>query len=294
MKDIDFIPFGVSAIKLAFNCSKCGYPVMSDELDVPYPDYTAETAHDSESDNGGEYVYCSECSQEYEICIYSSYVGGNITVEGLDHNTNVEVIEISDSYDEEYELNAILSNTDFYGKFREDISNLRYLNNLDIPIEAILKILKRQIYIGAITCLETYLLDAFFNTIMTNKDLYIRKFVETFKVFEDRKISKSCVFEYVNNKAETEVINEIKEIIYHNLSKVSNMYKETFVINFPNFGEIARAINIRHDLVHRNGKTKDDKLHDIDKKHINDLLDKIEKFVDKIQIELNNIEVDNF
>ena len=43
-------------------------------------------------------------------------------------------------------------------------------------------------------------------------------------------------------------------------------YKRLFNIKFPSdMGEIEKAIIIRHDLVHRNGKDKDGKQHNIQK-----------------------------
>ena len=50
----------------------------------------------------------------------------------------------------------------------------------------------------------------------------------------------------------------LSDIIWHNLSNISELYKIAFNIVFPrDIGEIYRAIETRHHIVHRNGRKKD-------------------------------------
>lgn len=46
----------------------------------------------------------------------------------------------------------------------------------------------------------------------------------------------------------------MENIIYHNLNTVSQIYNATFKIRFPSCEKIKKAIKLRHDIVHRNGK----------------------------------------
>lgn len=179
------------------------------------------------------------------------------------------------------QLDAILSNTEFYQTFSEEIKSLRVLNNIVIPDDKALKSLKRQIYIGAITCLETYLSDAFINTVLSNRE-YLKSFFSTFEDFKEQKMSLSDLFININQAEEIAKEAMSSKVLYHKLDKVNEMYKATLNIPFPKFGEIMRYINTRHDLVHRNGKTTDGNKIIIDCKIINQVISDIENFVEKI------------
>ncbi len=90
-------------------------------------------------------------------------------------------------YVDEEQLEAILSNTKFYLTFSDEISSLRLLNSLTIEDFNAQKALKKQIFISAVTCLETYLSDAFINTVLS-KRTYLKSFFSSFKNFEYKKL----------------------------------------------------------------------------------------------------------
>ncbi len=76
-------------------------------------------------------------------------------------------------------------------------------------------------------------------------------------------------------------------IIYHNLSKVQNLYKTVLEIKFPNnLSPIYKAISIRHDIVHRNGKSKDGQALTIKKSDVVTLLNCAREFIADINRQL--------
>lgn len=115
MKYFDFNPFMADAIKIDFDCIRCGTHVISDEIHIPPPNYAAESSADSQvSDN--DYVECDNCSLEYEIDIYVSYSGGDGSISELPDEYPINVEEIGAEYHEEewqeqekneYNLNAL-------------------------------------------------------------------------------------------------------------------------------------------------------------------------------------------
>ncbi len=139
--------------------------------------------------------------------------------------------------------------------FSDELTNLRVLNNLEVTDANARRTLKRQIYVGTIVCLETYLSDAFINTVLSNKE-YIEYFFCSFKDFENKKFGMNELFKKVD-QAEKIAKKAMLEVIYHNLPKVKNMYKATLDISFPDISKVQNDIVNRHDLVHRNGKTKE-------------------------------------
>lgn len=76
------------------------------------------------------------------------------------------------------------------------------------------------------------------------------------------------------------------EVIYHNLAKVEKMYESTLTISFPDFSRVQKNIGIRHDLVHRNGKTKKEEEIDIDEVKVDEVISSVVSFVNQIDREL--------
>lgn len=190
----------------------------------------------------------------------------------------------NNDYDEE-RYQAIISNKEFYAKYQNEIHNYNLLNEVELKDNRLNPILKRQIFIGIIGALETFLSDAFINLTLEN-DEYFKNFVETYPDFKKRKFELRHL--YVEKDRIKETGKKIMlDIIYHDLPKVSKMYISTFKINFPKIGSVIKQILTRHDLVHRNGKTKDGDEVIITKTSITQLIELINDFVANI---VENIE----
>jgi len=123
MVEFDFNPFGNESLVLKFECDKCGHNVTSEEVAIPQPNYLADTAHDSQTDNDGCAV-CDNCEKEFHISIYSTYAGGNGYIENLSDESEIDIIENPEfNYEELYE--AISNNSLFYDTFKREIENLK-------------------------------------------------------------------------------------------------------------------------------------------------------------------------
>lgn len=186
-------------------------------------------------------------------------------------------------YEEQYE--AIIANKKFLAKFQEEIENLERLNEIELDDKNLNIILKRQIFSGVIGTLETFLSDTFINLTMDNDD-YFRNFIETYPEFKQRKFELRHLF-IEHGRIKDTAKKVVLDIIYHDLPKVSNMYAATFKINFPKIGPLMKSILTRHDLVHRNGKTKDGQDVIVDKAIITELLKKVNNFVTEIAKQLD-------
>jgi hypothetical protein len=200
-------------------------------------------------------------------------------INGIDEQNHVWFpsweFENDDYSKEQYE--AIIANKKFLIKFQEEIENLEGLNEVELPDKNLETILKRQIFIGVIGTLETFLSDTFINLIMDN-DNYFKNFVETYPEFKQRKFELRHIFVEESHIKET-VRKVLIDIIYHDLHKVGKMYADTFKIEFPKIGPLMKIILSRHDLIHRNGKTKDGQDVIVDKQTIIAMIEKVNKFV---------------
>ncbi|MCB9497837.1 MAG: hypothetical protein H6688_00055 [Erysipelotrichaceae bacterium] len=281
MNNISFDQIGVNLIQLKFNCDECGTSVVSEEIEVPVPDIQVEDSRDSYS--ADEYARCMKCGKRFAASFYMENTGGNITIHNLNSDVQVELIELPELLEdyEDFYFDAIVSNSKYYETFRNEVDKLNQLNQLNISNPALCRTLQGQIYIGVVTCLETYLSDAFVNTVLAD-ERYLRAFFKSFKDFAKQKVELNNVFDYVD-KAEEIAKKAMLGVIYHDLRKVRGMYQDTFNIEFPNIADVHKATLIRHDLVHRNGRTKTG-----EEVFINDEI--IEKLITAIQLLVNDIE----
>lgn len=284
MKYFSFNPFGNELLTIEFNCDACGHQVISEEIGIPYPDYSADTANDSQTDEEG-YAACDGCDKEFNISIYSTYAGGFGSIDGLSSNHHINITENPEPYyEDQYE--AISSNTLFFETFKNEIENLKELNKITIANVSIDKTLRRQIFTGVIASMETYLSDAFINRTL-NSEEFTRKFVGSFHDFKERPIPLNELFDY-HEKIQTICKQAMLDVIYHNLPKVKGMYKDTFGEDIGDIRSVYKAVLLRHDLIHRNGKTKNGFEVVIDSGIIDLLISDIETFIgniDKQQIE---------
>lgn len=275
----EFFPTDVISVQLIFTCIQCQEEIQSEPISVPEPYWGAEKASDSNRTNWND-VICKECSAEYGVSVSAGLGGGFITIEKLEENSEVEIIEnYYDFIDDEFD--AIISNTEFYRTFQNNLYNLENLNDMNIFDAGIEALLKKQIWVSLITALETYLSDALITTIFTHEE-YKRKFVERYKVFQKRKFMLSEIYKE-SDKLDQIIKRELFEIVYHKIPKVEKIYEAIFDVNFGDIEKIQIAINKRHDIVHRNGKTKDG--HDIKITH-----DEISYFIGDVRIFVENID----
>jgi hypothetical protein len=119
------------------------------------------------------------------------------------------------------------------------------------------KILARLIYANVITSMETYLSDTVKKQILTREPIR-RRFVQTNEAFKE-KIVVQEIFRKLESLNE-EIIQTIDMMSFHNLDKTTGLYKLVLDTQFPttNIAELKKAVERRHDIVHRNGKTSDE------------------------------------
>lgn len=212
-------------------------------------------------------------------------------VRNLEDNCRVYIMpyELDEDYYYEEEFDTILLEEDHLEKFNQQLTNLRSLLTVDLSADLDLeKILNRQIYISVISTMETFLSEVFISLTLENKD-FLKKFINSHPSFKQSKFELKDIFTQFDRIEET-AKKIMLDTIYHNLPSVSNMFKDTFGITFPVIKEIHKYVLLRHDLVHRNGMTKDGKPVSISDRDIVEMMDKISIFVVEIATSLHLIE----
>jgi hypothetical protein len=258
---------------------------LAEKLGLTYDELEETDWHiETESSRDGlvyGYVVCFDGNSPQHIL--NKVVGLN-----SDNKVWLDASDIDDDenyYDYEQQYEAIIANKHYYDGFQKEILNIRRLNILELEDLELNLILKRQLYISAIGTLETFLSETFINQTDENPG-YFRNFIETFPNFTKQKFQLSEIFsEYEKLKKTAQ--KAMLEVIYHNLDKVQNMYKATFKIDFPDIEDLSKAVVNRHDLVHRNGKTKEGEEVVVNTDLIEELLVNISTFVEDISVSLN-------
>jgi hypothetical protein len=143
--------------------------------------------------------------------------------------------------------------TTFYHIFSASITDVKSLNAL-APENITLV---RMLYANVITAMETYLSDTLKKQVLSREAIK-RRFVRSHDFFKDRKFAISTIFEKLADLKE-EIITEIDRMSFHNLDKIPGLYRSVLDTEFPThlLPELRKAINRRHDIVHRNGKSTD-------------------------------------
>lgn len=185
---------------------------------------------------------------------------------------------------DEYLANDIAQITEFYHNFCGAILDIEKMLEAKID-SSVDSCFCRLLYVNVITAMETYLSDAFMNSVVPDKKL-MRLFVETTPEFKAEKISLSEVFkaaEDIEHKAKSYLV----DVVWHNLGRVKPMYKAVLGVDFnADMGDLVKAILKRHDIVHRNGKTKSGDDIALTKNDVTQLISEVEAFIQDIDLKL--------
>jgi hypothetical protein len=140
-------------------------------------------------------------------------------------------------------------------------------------------------YAYGVTLLEAFLADTIKALVSTNSEY----FKYSLKVDELRKAKYSLedlVAEGVS--AKTLAMKELSGILYHNIPKVIRIYEIVLGKRIDiGMADVEAIIKIRHDIAHRNGKTKDGKPIMIDEQRLLESVASIEKFAADLQLAIN-------
>jgi hypothetical protein len=184
-------------------------------------------------------------------------------------------------------LESAEANVDYFSTFKLDMQALRSLAKLPVPeYRKQRHTFFRMLYSSGITALETYLSDAFYHNVI-GSDVLLERLMGTTPEFRERKYSLSEIVEWSRNLRQ-KVSEYLFDIVWHNLAKVRQMYDTVLDVKFPeDASAVHRSVMIRHDLVHRNGKTKARTMHRFSSHDIEILFTEIETFVQHVDTQLH-------
>ncbi len=160
-----------------------------------------------------------------------------------------------DDFDDDYLAELIHSGTDPFMNLLGSLAAIESAAKIRTSDDK-QKTLHKLLFANVITALETFLGDLFMK-MLGQSDQYVEDFVRKTGRFQNTTIKLSEIFERFK-KIDAEVRTFVLGHNWHMMEESALMYKRAFDIKFPDVPEvIANGIRDRHDIVHRNGKTKD-------------------------------------
>ncbi len=223
-----------------------------------------------------EYLYELSKSNQLIIAIQSSGMS-----EYYSDLNRVSIIQLKNPWQKSiYDFYKTENKSNYYNEFKQSIENVKKILvlKLEIDEDKVKKFIIRILYANVITALETYLSDCFIEKILKDKKI-IPKLLESISEFNEKKLTLYNAYNWIEHLNDN-IIDVISGISFHNLGKVKNMYKDVLNVDFPeDLGIVFNAISIRHDIVHRNGKTKDGEEIILTKQDIDELIDEISKLI---------------
>lgn len=147
-------------------------------------------------------------------------------------------------------------------------------------------LLRQLLFSYSIAALEAYLADTLSYWIAVNKRVF-RNFVSVCEEFKKQKLTLSDIFERMD-KLDDEVKQYLQNLIWHRLDKVVPLMCGSLQIPSPKIDKLMRHIVVRHDIIHRGGKTKDGTPVTVDTDEMSALRNDLLEFVKGIEAALTN------
>jgi len=280
MANFEFNPID-DYIQLRFTCPNCGEENITDEIIIPSPHFEAENHSDSIAEN--EATHECVCGEQFDINIYNGICGGDGDISNIDDDSVIEVIEhcADDDYIDE------LIDEEMYPYVDENLRDtITALGDMESVNERSKPLLYRAVCANIIACMEAYLSKTYIKLVFSSQEMKER-FTKTYKPFQTRKFDLSNVYEAFRNH-DTVIKKELQEIIYHKLPIVKAMYK-ALGVDLGDISELCKAVMVRHDIVHRNGKDKDGNIQAIGRTELERLKTVVNDFIKNIDRQVNSI-----
>lgn len=280
MANFEFNPIA-DFVTLRIKCPKCGEEFETEGLGVPSPDWSAETHHDSVQDEDYE-QQCEHCGECFNITLYNGFYGGDGEIDVVDSDVNMDnsnILEVIEDFpeDESYGYDKEL----FEASHSEITKILEAIEPLSNDVK---EKLYYMLYAKIITNIETYLGDTLKNLVLNN-DNYLRKFVHEYSPYEKEEFKLCDIFEK-HDRIKDIVKQSLDQLLYHNLWQIKQIYIKILDVDMGDISILSKAVNIRHDIVHRNGKDKDGNVHTITKEMVAELAQAANDFIYNIDVQL--------
>ena len=276
-------------VELSFTCSGCGMEQKTSFIPISNP-YDCIVCFSGHEDCTINQHMCPSCNKKYEIVMHvnENQVYGEVI--GLSEDSDIGVVEFWNE-EEQYYIHLFKDLKGFEGdrkSFHVFMESMKRVTGLLDSIKILPKenrdALFPMLYVNVIAIMEAYLADTFILTVLKTEESK-RIFVENFRDFKEKSFSFQDIFKQMEN-IDRCISDTLREVVYHNLPRVREMYRAILKVQFGDIGNLMKAVNRRHHIVNRNCRDKDGKEVIVSEEHVLELMQQVGAFVQKINNDL--------
>lgn len=139
-------------------------------------------------------------------------------------------------------------------------------------------------YAYAVTLLESFLGDTL-KSLISEDEQFLKNAVANFKILKNVKLTELIESDLdVNNL----VLKYISDFLYHNIPNTIEMYEQILGNKIKiDISNVVKITKLRHDIVHRNGKSIDGKNITLNFQDFTQAINEIKEFAGVLQIAIN-------
>lgn len=284
-------------MRISFDCPNCGHEVQDDVEDAYY-NWGEEEDYDRIGFEISE-VTCP-CGEIFNVEVTAEAQGKSVEVDGF---PEVEVHFHDDTHDPDYdEFQTDLSPIDAFEVYKESVREAKSLETNSyisgIPGQVLLKVL----YLQYVVILEAYLSDRLIN-IVSNDD---KKMLALINSVERLRTSSHQLADIARDPllVKKTVRGFLQRVSFHDLGKVGGFYDAVLGVYIfaderpenlskrkkaeerlppPAERRMSEIIQVRHHLVHRNGRDNDGNAIPIELEQVEEVAKLVDEMVRRVE-----------
>lgn len=149
------------------------------------------------------------------------------------------------------------------------------------------KLVINMTYAYAVTLLEAFLGDTL-KTLINEHDKFLKNAIFNVEQLKKSRFGLSDLYSQNMTIQALATKKLSEEVLFHNIPKVMVVFEQVLGKKLSvDFAKVNQIKDIRHDIVHRNGKTIEGKNHNLDFSDLQAALDSIELFACDLQKQIN-------
>lgn len=138
----------------------------------------------------------------------------------------------------------------------------------------------------AVTLLEAFLGDTL-KALITEREDFLHNALRNVDEISKAKYTLSELSESGSNISDL-AVKQVNEILFHNIPKVKVVYEQVLGVKLEiDLSKVSKITSLRHDIVHRNGYSKDKKPLNLNAQDLYQAIDDIKVFATSLQKQIN-------
>ena len=269
-----------------FVCPACAAHAHT-AVDVPEPDWGAAESSSDLSSEGETEVNCPHCNAVFDAYVINS--AGDCDIRLNDHKDTAVAADMAFFSPEEDEWSDYELPENPYSIWMASYEQARTFLEAHGSEDGG-SLLNRMVFAQHVAALEAFLGDTLIKAVLDDRKVIVRLLENDTELRKDR-VSLLDV-QGNPNLVVDRVAGYLRDVRYHNLAKVSILYKIALGIDLliekDQTDRLFAAIQLRHDCVHRNGFDKDGvKLENFTEVYVSETAAEFGKLVDRIGLALS-------